>query len=53
MCRIVTRSEVDGKHEFRGEIVSVAEDEVEIREERGMHRIPLSVITKANLEFEL
>ncbi|MGD0487980.1 MAG: ribosome maturation factor RimP [Syntrophorhabdales bacterium] len=53
MCRIVTRSEVDGKNEFRGEIIFVAEDEVEVREERGIHRIPLSVITKANLEFEL
>jgi len=53
MCRIVTRSQVDGKNEFRGEIVFVAEDEVEVREERGIHRIPLSVITKANLEFEL
>ena len=52
-CRIVTRSEVDGKHEFRGEIVSVTEDEVEVREEKGAHRIPLSVISKANLEFEL
>ena len=53
MCRIVTSSEVDGRNEFRGEIVFVAEDEVEVRGERGMHKIPLSVIKKANLEFEL
>ncbi len=53
MCRIVTRSEVDGKNEFRGEIVFVAEDEVKIRDESDIHRIPLSVIAKANLEFEL
>jgi ribosome maturation factor RimP len=53
MCRILTRSGVDGKNEFRGEIIRVAEDEVEIREETDTHRIPLSVIAKANLEFEL
>jgi ribosome maturation factor RimP len=53
MCRIVTGSVVDGKNEFRGEIIRVADDEVEVREDRDIHRIPLSVITKANLEFEL
>ncbi len=53
MCRIVTGSAVDGKNEFRGEIVRVAEDEVEIREEKDIHKIPLTVITKAHLEFEI
>ncbi len=53
MCRIVTGSAVDGKNEFRGEIIRVAEDEVEIRDQKDIHRIPLTVITKANLEFEL
>ena len=53
MCRILTRFAVDGKQEFRGEIIFVAEDEVQIREETDMRRIPLSSITKANLEFEI
>ncbi len=52
-CRIVTGVAIDGKNEFRGEIIDVGEDEVEVREERDIHRIPLSVIKKANLEFEL
>ncbi len=52
-CRIITGSAIDGKNEFRGEIIRVAEDEVEIRDQKDIHRIPLTVITKANLEFEL
>ena len=53
MCRIVARSAVDGKNEFRGEIISVSEDDVEILEKGDVRRIPLSAIGKANLEFEL
>lgn len=53
MCRIVTRSAVEGKNEFRGEIVAVNEDDVEVREERDIYRIPLLVIKKAHLEFEV
>ncbi len=52
-CRIITGSAIDGKNEFRGEIIRVAEDEVEIRDQKDIHKIPLTVITKANLEFEL
>jgi ribosome maturation factor RimP len=52
-CRIITASAIDGMNEFRGEIVDVLGDEVEVRGERAVYRIPLGEIKKAHLEFEL
>jgi len=52
-CRILTKFAVDGKQEFRGKIIEVKEDEVQVRQETNTHSIPLSAITKANLEFEI
>jgi ribosome maturation factor RimP len=52
-CRIITASAIGGRNEFSGEIVDVAGDEVEVRGERGVYRIPLGEIRKARLEFEL
>jgi ribosome maturation factor RimP len=52
-CKIIARSSVDGKIDFRGEIVDVIGDEVEVSVEGDVHRIPLHEIKKANLEFEL
>lgn len=54
MVRIITRTLVEGRNEFRGEIVDMAGEEVEVRAEGSViHRIPLHEIKKANLEFEL
>jgi ribosome maturation factor RimP len=53
-AKIVTRSMIGGKNEFKGEIVEVAGDDVDVRTEGDIvHRIPLNEIKKANLEFEL
>jgi ribosome maturation factor RimP len=52
-CRIVTRSTVEGKIEFRGEIVGVKEEDVEVRDQKDTYSIPLCVIKKANLEFDV
>lgn len=52
-CRIVTALAVEGKNEFKGKIVKVAGDDIEVNDERGGHRIPLGAIKRANLEFEL
>ncbi len=52
-CRIVTRSSIAGRNEFTGEIARVGEDEVEVQEGGETYTIPLEVIKKANLEFEL
>ncbi len=53
MCRIVTREAVEGKNEFKGAIAGVIGDEVEVKAETAVFRIPLSIIKKANLELEL
>ena len=52
-CRIVTASAMAGRNEFRGEIIAVTGDEVELQGERDVYRIPLGEIKKAHLEFEL
>ena len=52
-CRIITAPAIEGKNEFKGKIVEVAGDDVEVNDEKGGHRIPLSAIKRANLEFEL
>jgi ribosome maturation factor RimP len=52
-CRIVTRSAIGGRNAFTGEIAGVGQDEVKVREEGETHAIPLEVIKKAHLEFEL
>jgi ribosome maturation factor RimP len=52
-CRIITALAVEGRNEFKGKIVEVAGEDVEVNDEKGGHRIPLSAIKRANLEFEL
>jgi ribosome maturation factor RimP len=52
-CKIIVRSAIDGRIEFRGEISSVMEGFVELKGDEKAHKIPLSIIKKANLEFEL
>jgi len=53
ICRIITALAIEGRNEFKGKIVEVAGDDVEVSDEKGGHRIPLSAIKRANLEFEL
>jgi ribosome maturation factor RimP len=53
VCKIITRSLVDGKNEFRGEIVDVPGSNVEVRAEGKVYSIPLDEIKKANLELVL
>jgi len=52
-CRIITALAIEGRNDFKGKIVEVAGDDVEVNDEKGGHRIPLSAIKRANLEFEL
>jgi ribosome maturation factor RimP len=52
-CRIVTRSAIDARLEFRGEIVGTDGDDVEVRDRENTYRIPLLLIKKAHLEFEV
>ena len=51
-CRIITALAIEGSNEFKGKIAEVAGDDVDVIDEKGGHRIPLSAIKRANLEFE-
>jgi ribosome maturation factor RimP len=53
MARVITSSPLDGRNDFRGEIGSVTEEEVEIRVKMDIYRIPFCAIKKAHLEFDL
>jgi ribosome maturation factor RimP len=52
-CRIVTREPMEGRKEFRGEILDAKDDKVEIKGKIDVFTIPICAIKKANLEFEL
>ena len=52
-CRIVTQEPMEGRKEFRGEILDAKDDKVEIKGKIDVFTIPICAIKKANLEFEL
>jgi ribosome maturation factor RimP len=52
-CRIITTAAIEGRTDFRGKIMGVAADDVEVKDERVTYKIPLGTIKKANLELEL
>jgi ribosome maturation factor RimP len=52
-AKVVMREMVDGQSFFRGALVGVDQDAVLIDADDGKrHRVPLAVITRANLEVE-
>jgi ribosome maturation factor RimP len=52
-AKIVMREKVDGQGFFRGTIAGVEGEDVLIAgEDRRTHRVPVGVITRANLEVE-
>ncbi len=53
VCRVVTREAIDGRNEFKGTIAGVDGEDVELRGEEAVFRIPLAAIKKANLELEI
>jgi ribosome maturation factor RimP len=53
LCKIVTKERIEDKTEFKGKIVDVSDDKVEIKGKIDVFTIPICAIKKANLEFEL
>ncbi len=53
LCRIITKEPVDDANEFRGKILDVIDDKVEIEGKINVFTVPICAIKKANLEFEL
>lgn len=52
-CRIITREQIQGRNDFRGEIREATFDKVDIKEKIGTVSVPICAIKKAHLEFEL
>ena len=53
-CRIVMRERIDGRLEFKGEILDVTDDDkVKIKGKIDVFTIAICAIKKANLEFEM
>jgi len=53
VAKLVVREEVDGQKYFKGRLAGCAGDEVLIDgEDRKRHRVPVGLITRANLEVE-
>jgi ribosome maturation factor RimP len=53
LCRIVTKEPIDDTNDFRGKILDVIDDKVEIEGKINVFTVPICAIKKANLEFEL
>lgn len=52
-AKLVVREEVDGQKYFKGRLAGCADNEVLIDGEDGKrHRVPVGIITRANLEVE-
>ena len=52
-AKLVMREPVDGQTYFKGRLVGVEDGEVVIEaEDRRRHRVPIAIITRANLEVE-
>jgi ribosome maturation factor RimP len=53
LAKVVMREAVDGQTFFRGRLGGIENDTVAIDDDQGRrHRVPLGVITRANLEVE-
>jgi ribosome maturation factor RimP len=53
LAKVVLSEPVDGQKHFRGRLRGLEEDVVLIEDDRGgLHRVPLSVVSRARLEVE-
>jgi ribosome maturation factor RimP len=53
-AKMKTRGPINGQRNFRGQIVNVEEDNVVFEDKtNGLVKIPLNIITKANLEIDV
>jgi len=52
LCKIITKERINGRNEFKGEILNTNENEVVIKGKIGVFTIPIYAIKKAHLEYE-
>ncbi len=52
LIKVKTVDPVENRRQFRGRLVAISADKVEIESDGGVFQIPLSNVAKANLEIE-
>lgn len=52
LIKVKTIDPIDHQRQFKGKLVEVSGNEIEMETERGNFRIPLSNVAKANLEID-
>lgn len=52
LIKVKTFSPMENRRQFKGRLLGVSEDRIEIETEGGVYQIPLSNVAKANLEIE-
>jgi ribosome maturation factor RimP len=52
LIKVKTVNPIDNRRQFKGKLLGVSEDRIEIRADGRIFQIPLSNVGKANLEFE-
>ncbi len=52
MIKVRTITPIENRRHFKGRLLGISEDRIEIKTDNGMIQIPLSNLAKANLEVE-
>jgi ribosome maturation factor RimP len=52
LIKVRTIRPIDNRRQFKGKLLTVSENRIEIETDGGIFQIPLSNVEKANLEFE-
>ena len=52
LVKVKTVSPIDNRRKFKGRLLGVSENRIEVETDGGIFQIPLSNVGKANLEFE-
>ena len=52
LIKVKTSSPIESLRQFKGKLLKVSENQIEIETEGGIFQIPLSNVAKANLELE-
>ncbi len=52
LIRVRTVDPINGRQQFKGRLLGVSNEEIDLEEEEGMIQIPLAKIARANLEIE-
>jgi ribosome maturation factor RimP len=52
LIKVKTRDPIENRRQFKGRLLGVSENRIEIEADGGIFQIPLSNVAKANLEVD-